>query len=95
MQRRKVAEAYVNLPVDWKLYFSSGDAYERLTTLNFQSSPDHSSSVGVYAEVFTKGHEDLALLDVGTPMRVRGKIEYINGNYIRLKDAQIERWPVP
>lgn len=95
LQKRKVALTYVGIPVDWKLYFSSGDAYPRLTTLNFDTAIDHSQSVTVYAEVFTKGHEDLAMLDVGTPMRVRGKIEYIDGRYIRLKDAQVERCPNP
>jgi len=93
LQRRKVAETYLNIPVDWKLYFSSGDAYERLTSLYFRSSTDRSRSVSVSAEVFTQGHEDLALLDVGAPMRVRGRIEYINNDYIKLKDAEVERWP--
>ena len=95
LQRQKVAKTFLDIPVDWKLYFSTGEVAERLTTLHFDSSLGRSRKVGVMVQVFTKDHEDLALLDVGTPLRVRGRIQYVTDNFIVLKDAEVERLANP
>jgi hypothetical protein len=92
LQRRKIAEAYANIPVDWKLYFAGGDMAERAMTLHFDSSLDRDHNVSVMLTLLTKGHEDFALLEVGTPMRVHGRIDMVDSTFIALKDAEVERW---
>lgn len=92
LQRRKTADAYSNIPVDWKLYFSGGDMAERAMTLHFDTSLARGHNVRVMLMLLTNGHEDFALLDVGAPMRVRGRVEMVD-RFIALKDAQEERWP--
>ena len=92
LQRRKTAEAYVNTPVAWKLYFAGGDMADRAMTLYFDSSLDRRHNVSVMLMLLTKGHEEFALLEVGTPMRVRGRIDMVDSMFIALKNKEVERW---
>ena len=93
LQREDVAKTYLNIPVDWILFFSNGfPTKSNEYFLHFRSTPKRDIfSARVAFDVPQKNNDDLRLLQEGARLHVRGRIEKIIVDTIYLKDVQIIR----
>lgn len=92
LQRTKLAESYVGLPVEWDTKFVDGTPIEKEGTVRIQLSAKKSAPHlgSVFCEVPFADNRELGILPEGSEIRVSGVIESISSSGVTLKNSRLD-----
>lgn len=88
LQRDDVAKSFIDIPVDWELYFVSGSSDNKTYSLLFKSNLKLDRAY-IHCSIPKENNDYLRRLQKNTKLRVQGKIDSVRDDSITLRDIKI------